>query len=61
MEVDCTVEEWKQYEPCNKTCGGGYKVRYKLPINSKCEIPAEDLRVSEVKECNTYPCQIPRE
>lgn len=61
MEVDCTVEEWTQYEPCNKTCGGGYKVRYKEPINSKCEQPPEDERVSEVKECNTHMCPIPGE
>eukprot|EP01012_Entosiphon_sulcatum_P049575 TRINITY_DN6820_c0_g1_i6.p1 TRINITY_DN6820_c0_g1~~TRINITY_DN6820_c0_g1_i6.p1 ORF type:complete len:7637 (+),score=112.47 TRINITY_DN6820_c0_g1_i6:5459-28369(+) len=55
--VDCIVEEWNSWSPCDKTCGGGTRTRMRSatpPSAGGSPCPA----LQEVEVCAVQPCPV---
>jgi len=56
--IDCTMSLWTDWDPCDRTCGGGQQQRHRLtkkpyPRNGGKACPRTIL---QTQPCNTEPC-----
>eukprot|EP01004_Peranema_trichophorum_P007321 NODE_60_length_4100_cov_55.328640_g50_i0.p1 GENE.NODE_60_length_4100_cov_55.328640_g50_i0~~NODE_60_length_4100_cov_55.328640_g50_i0.p1 ORF type:complete len:1365 (-),score=567.13 NODE_60_length_4100_cov_55.328640_g50_i0:5-3496(-) len=54
--VDCVLSEWKSWEACSATCGGGIQRRTRGVISPATDGGAECGATEETSACNTKPC-----
>jgi len=55
--VDCKLSEWTSWDACDKTCGGGQRLRHRQVVQSPEEGGAQcPPSLMEIQGCNAAPC-----
>jgi len=55
--IDCEVQNWVGWSPCNKDCGGGETGRYRAMLVPDQHGGAPCPHLTEHKSCNEAPCE----
>jgi len=60
--ADCAFAEWEEWEPCRKSCGGGWQSRNRKLL-SHAEHGGKPCEggLAEMQMCNTLPCLDPEQ
>jgi len=55
--VDCVMGEWTSFGPCSATCGGGQKVRTRMPLTAASCNGTPCGSTQDSQQCNPAPCR----